>query len=68
MGRIGERNRLENRFTYGEKVMLVPEGEKYDFGYYSQTKGKVVIYEEGERNMQDSIVVSVRDLRKVRRK
>jgi len=30
----------------------------YDFGYYSQTEGKVILYEEGERSMQDSFCVS----------
>ena len=30
----------------------------YDFGYYSQTEGKVILYYEGERNMQDSFCVS----------
>lgn len=31
-------------------------GRTYDFGYVGQT-GKLVLYEEGERNMQDSFVV-----------
>ena len=30
----------------------------YDFGYYSATEGKVILYYEGERNMQDSFCVS----------
>jgi hypothetical protein len=30
----------------------------YDFGYYSQSNGKVILYEEGECNMQDSFCVS----------
>ena len=30
----------------------------YDFGYYSQSEGKVILYEEGCRNMQDSFCVS----------
>lgn len=29
----------------------------YDFGYYSQTEGKVILYEEGCKNMQDSFCV-----------
>lgn len=30
----------------------------YDFGYYSAVDGMVILYEEGERNMQDSFAVS----------
>jgi len=30
----------------------------FDFAYYSATEGTVVLYEEGERSMQDSFAVS----------
>lgn len=30
----------------------------YDFGFYSVDDGKVVLFEEGERNMQDCFCVS----------
>ena len=38
----------------GDKVVC--DGEVRDFGYIGQT-GKAVLYEEGARNMQDSIAV-----------
>ena len=44
--------------TTGRPVGWMIRGP-YDFGYYSATMGKVVLYEEGERSMQDSFVVSV---------
>ncbi len=54
--------------TYDSKVdhrdnggPLIPVGwmirGPYDFGYYSKTNGKVILYEEGECNMQDSFCV-----------
>src|SRR4051812_47812322 len=39
-----------NKYEYGEKVMF--EGNVYDFGYNSAKLGYVVIYYEGENNMQ----------------
>ena len=51
-------------FYPGEKVILMPENKVYDFGYYSATTGKCILYYEGERNMQDSIVVPVKDVKK----
>ncbi len=57
-------NREESCFNEGEKVVLTSEGRTYDFGYMGQT-GKAVIYEEGERNMQDSIAVDLGLLRKL---
>ncbi|MBI1968458.1 hypothetical protein HYS49_00965, partial [Candidatus Woesearchaeota archaeon] len=51
-------------FESGEKVLYLPENKVYDFGYIGQT-GLAIIYEEGERNMQDSCAVDVRQLRKV---
>jgi hypothetical protein len=40
------------------KYAKVRCGERvYDFGYVGQT-GKLILYEEGERNMQDSCAVA----------
>lgn len=47
----------------GEKVLY--DSKTYDFGYYSRTPGLCVIYEEGELNMQDSIAVSISDVKPV---
>lgn len=48
-------------FRSGDKVVYRPEGKVYDFGYYGQT-GKAIIYNEGERNMQDSFAVDPQEL------
>jgi len=48
----------------GEKVIFIPENKVYDFGYYSATKGKCILYKPGERNMQDSIAVNLTDIKK----
>ena len=37
----------------GTKVIFIPEGKIYEFGYIGKT-GRIIIYNEGERNMQDS--------------
>jgi hypothetical protein len=49
--------------TYDEGEKVIHRGKVYDFGYYSQTDGYVVIYEEGECNMQDSIAVPESEIR-----
>ena len=54
---------LESKFKSGEKVIFLPEGKVYDFGYIGKT-GKAIIYEEGERNMQDSYAVDINKLMK----
>lgn len=46
-------------FARGEKVSF--NGKTYDYGYMGQT-GKAIIYEEGERNMQDAIAVDPKAL------
>lgn len=51
----------DKNFVYGEKVVFLPDGRTYDFGYLGQT-GKAIIYEEGECNMQDASAVSLEDL------
>jgi hypothetical protein len=51
----------ETKFTSGQKVLYLPENKIYDFGYYGAT-GKAIIYNEGERNMQDSYAVNENDL------
>lgn len=48
----------------GEKVIFLPEGKVYDFGYIGST-GKAIIYEEGERNLQDAFAVDVNQLVKL---
>lgn len=53
-----------NSFFYGEKVIYIPEGKVYDFGYIGRT-GKAIIYEEGECNMQDSYAVDIGLLEKL---
>ena len=35
----------------------------YDFGYYSTTEGKCIVYICGERNMQDSYVMDIDNVR-----
>ncbi len=60
-----EKNREKFNFAYGDKVVYIKDGRTYDFGYIGQT-GKAVIYEEGERNMQDAVAVEVGLLRKLK--
>ena len=60
-----ERDETEQEFTYGEKVVFVPEGTTYDFGYYADNFKGGVIYEEGARNMQDSFSVPIGSLEKL---
>lgn len=52
----------KKKFNAGDKVMW-KDKEKYDFGYYSQTPGNVILYKEGERNMQDSVCVYESDIK-----
>lgn len=49
------------KFKSGDKVVF--DGTTYDFGYIGQT-GLAIIYEVGCRNMQDSIAVPFKKLRK----
>jgi len=53
----------QSGFESGDKVVFLPENKVYDFGYYSASPGFAVIYEEGERNMQDSYAVKLEKLR-----
>lgn len=48
-------------FNRGDKV--IHAGVVFDFGYYSETEGKCIIYNEGECNMQDSYAVNISDLK-----
>ena len=57
-------NKEQKRFVRGEKVVYLPEGRTYDFGYMGQT-GKAIIYEEGECNMQDSYAVDLSQLERL---
>ena len=36
----------------------------YEFGYYSATEGKCIVYNHGERNMQDAHCFEVANIRK----
>lgn len=47
----------KKKFNEGDKVIYT--GKVYDFAYYSQTKGKCVLYAEEESNMQDSFCVNI---------
>jgi hypothetical protein len=58
--------KLENIFESGDKVLFIPEKKVYDFGYIGVT-GKAIIYEEGERSMQDSYVVELNQLIKLKK-
>lgn len=58
---------MSHHFVSGQKVIYIPEGKVYDFGYLGQT-GKAIIYEEGECNMQDSSAVDPEDLKPVKGK
>ena len=53
-------------FYEGEKVTVVGDTRRYDFGYLSGT-GMAVLYYEGERNMQDSFAVDVGLVRRLKR-
>ncbi len=55
---------LNKLFRKGDKVTLKSEttGVKYDFGHYSQTPGKAILYYEGECNMQDSFVTDISNI------
>ena len=49
--------------TYGfNKVLQEPFKFLYEFGYYSQS-GKCVVYVRGERNMEDSYVFDLNQVK-----
>ncbi len=50
---------------YGwNNVTKAPMEFLYEFGYYSASEGKAVVYNHGECNMQDSHAFDVANLRK----
>lgn len=57
---------MKRVYKDGEKVVFIPENKVYDFGYYSNMPGWCVLYKEGERNMQDSTAVGLKDIKKVK--
>lgn len=61
------KEKLEESFKPGDKVLFNRDKRIYDFGYIGAT-GKAIIYEEGERNMQDSSAVELNELTKVKLK
>lgn len=56
-------------FNEGDKITLLsddpPNSIVYDFGYYSRTEGYCVLYYEGERNMQNSFAVKIKEVKHV---
>jgi len=52
--RLEEARNLASSLSEYQRVYV--GGEPYDYGYVGQT-GYVIVYEPGERNMQDSIGV-----------
>ena len=50
-------------YQVGEKVVHIPTGKVYDFGYLSATPAMAVVYEEGECNGQDASAVFLIDLK-----
>jgi hypothetical protein len=57
-------SKTQKSFVRGEKVVFLPDGRTYGFGYMGQT-GKAIIYEEGECNMQDSYAVDPSQLERL---
>ena len=53
----------QKQFVKGDKVIYIPENKVYDFGYMSAVKGKAIIYQEGESNMQDSFAVDLYNIK-----
>lgn len=51
-------------FARGDKVLYLPDGRVYDFGYIGQ-KGHAIIYGQGECNMQDASAVDPSKLVKI---
>lgn len=47
---------IDEALRLPEYAKVTYAGKPFDFGYVSQT-GRLVLYEEGERNMQDSFAV-----------
>lgn len=46
----------------GQKIVFIPDGKIYDFGYIGGT-GMAVIYEEGECNIQDSCATDFKNIK-----
>ncbi|MEK6881659.1 MAG: hypothetical protein AABY22_18715 [Nanoarchaeota archaeon] len=55
----------KQKFQSGNKIIYLPESKIYDFGYFSQKKGRCIIYLEGCRNMQDSYSIDLKKIKKV---
>lgn len=53
---------IEVIYEEGQKVRFIPDGTIYDFGYYSTTPDKCVVYNEGECNLQDAFAVLLSDI------
>lgn len=48
--------KIEDARNLSEYAKVSHDGKVYDFGYVGRT-GKLILYEEGERNMQDAVAV-----------
>jgi hypothetical protein len=56
---------MESKLSPGDKVVYLPEKKVYDFGFYSSTRGKAVIYSENKRNTSrivDSTDIQAKDI------
>lgn len=50
---------------YGwNNILKKPFEFLYEFGYYSATEGKCIVYKHGEHNMQDAYVFDAANLKK----
>lgn len=55
---------LEEARRLPEYAKVRHKGTVYDYGYVSQT-GRLVLYEEGERSMQDAVSVRPEEVERV---
>ena len=59
---IKEGTKVVHKYGFND-VLQKPFEFIYDFGYYSATEGKCILYVCGCRNMQDSHVANIEDVR-----
>lgn len=50
---------------YKRRDKVIYKDKIYDYGYLSAVEGKVVLYEVGANNMQDSFVVDLTEIKSV---
>ena len=61
-GTIRPQSTIAKKFQRGDRVIFIPTGEQFDFGYIGQTI-KAIIYKVGEKNLQDACAVDTSNLR-----